>query len=100
MKFSKPLKVANLSQNATKIVRFLKNVQSSIFLKNILVSRKKILNFFKIAKGSKFAVKCDWNSKISQNVQNMGFFKEVDGFFEKKNCVFRRRKILVNVKCD
>ena len=52
---------------------------------------KKILNFFKIAKGSKFAVKCDWNSKISQNVQNMGFFKEVDGFLEKNIEFFQNR---------
>ena len=32
---------------------------------------------------SKFAVECDWNNKISQNVQNLGFLK-IDGFFEKK----------------
>ena len=32
---------------------------------------------------SKF-VECDWNSKISQNVQNLGFLKKIDGFFEKK----------------
>ena len=37
------------------------------FLKNNLI-------FLKIAKYNKFAVECDWNSKISQNVQNLGFF--------------------------
>ena len=36
-------------------------------------------------KESKFAVECDWNSKISQNVQNSGFIEKVDGFSEKKN---------------
>ena len=30
---------------------------------------------------SKFAVECDWNSKNSQNVQNLGFFWKIDGFF-------------------
>ena len=30
---------------------------------------------FQIVKGSKFAVECDWNSKISQSIQNLGSFK-------------------------
>ena len=35
---------------------------------------------------SKFAVECDWNSKNSQNVQSLGFFKrKIDGFFEEKS---------------
>ena len=58
---------------------------------------KKILIFFKIAKGSKFAVKCDWNSKISQNVQNMGFFKELDGFLEKKDWIFSKSLKVANL---
>ena len=45
-------------------------------------SLKKTLNFFKIAKGVKFAVECNWNSKNSQNVQNLGFLEEID-FFSK-----------------
>ena len=53
---------------------------------------KKILNFFKIAKGSKFAVKCDWNSNISQNVQKLGFFlKKIDGCSEKNIDFFQKR---------
>ena len=60
-------------------------------------SWKKILNFFKIAKGSKFAVKCDWKSKISQNVQNMGFFKELDGFLEKKYWIFSKSLKVANL---
>ena len=36
---------------------------------------------------SKFAVECDWNSRNSQNVQNLGFFEKIDGFFE-KNLIF------------
>ena len=34
----------------------------------------------------KFAVECDWKSKISQNVQNLGYFSEKKDrfFFEKK----------------
>ena len=75
LKFSKPLKVANLPQNATELVKFLRTFKNwAFFKKNRKIFRKKILIFFKIAKGSKFAVKCDWNSKISQNVQRLGFF--------------------------
>ena len=63
---------------------------------------KKILNSFRIAKGSKFAVKCDWNSKISQNVQKMGFLKRIDEFFEKKFLNFFRiaKGSKFAVKCD
>ena len=35
---------------------------------------KIIVNFFKIAKGGKFDVECDWDSKNQQNVQSLGFF--------------------------
>ena len=58
---------------------------------------KKILNFFKIAEDSKFAVKCDWNSKISQNVQKMGFLERIDGFFEKKNLNFFKNAKVANL---
>ena len=36
---------------------------------------EKKCEFFQIAKGSKFAVECDWNSKISQSIQNLGSSK-------------------------
>ena len=32
----------------------------------------------------KFAVECNWDGKISQNVQKLGFFGEIDGFFQEK----------------
>ncbi len=47
--------------------------------------QKKIMNFFKIVYGSKFAVECDWKSKNSQNVQNLDFLKKLDGLSEKKS---------------
>ncbi len=71
--FSKSLKVANLPKNATEIVKFLKTFKDWVFQKNRWVFRKKILNLFRIAKCSKFAVKGDLNSKPSQNVQILGF---------------------------
>ena len=37
---------------------------------------------------SKFAVECDWNSKISQNVQNLSSPEKVDRFFGKKSLFF------------
>ena len=36
---------------------------------------KKDLEKFKIAKIGKYVVECDWNSKISQSAQKLGFFK-------------------------
>ena len=40
---------------------------------------------FFLTKFSKFAVECAWNSKIPQNVRNLGlFWKKTDGFFWKK----------------
>ena len=46
---------------------------------------KKNLKFSKIADGNKFAVQREGISKVSQNVQIMGFgsFKEYFGFLEK-----------------
>ena len=52
---------------------------------------KKSLNFFKIAKGTKLAIKCDWNSKISQNVQNLGFLKKQMGFSKENLNFFQNR---------
>ena len=37
---------------------------------------------------SRFAVECDWNSKISQNVQNLFFFFEKRWVFRKKSLNF------------
>ena len=37
---------------------------------------------------SKFAVECDWNRKISQNIQNFGFFVKKWMGFPKKVLIF------------
>ena len=48
---------------------------------------KKMWFFWKIAEGSKFAVECDWISKISQRVQNSGFcWKQI-------RCVIRKNSL-------
>ena len=39
---------------------------------------------------SEFAVECDWNSKNSQNVQNLFFFGKIDGSFRKKPLNFSK----------
>ena len=45
-------------------------------------------NFF-TAKYSNFAVECDWYSKTSRNVQNLGFFQKKSwGLFKKKLVFF------------
>ena len=72
----------------------------AFFKKSRWVFRKKILNVFKIAKGSKFAVKCDQNSKISQNVQSSSFLKKEIGFSKKKLSFFKSAKGRKFVKCD
>ena len=59
---------------------------------------KKNIEFFKIAEGSKFAVKFDWNGKISQNVQKMGFLERIDEFFEKKNLIFSKSLKVANLR--
>ena len=38
---------------------------------------------------SKFTAECDCNTKNSQNVQNLGFFGKIDGFFEKELDFFK-----------
>ena len=38
---------------------------------------------------NKFDVEWNWNSKISQNVQNLGFLEKKDGFFEKNVDFFK-----------
>ncbi len=45
--------------------------------------------FFKIAKRSNFAVKCDWKSKTSQSVQKLILLCKIYGFFEKKLWLFK-----------
>ena len=50
--------------------------------------------FQKSDKGSKFAIECDWNSKFSQNVQVLVFWKKPSGF-QKKMIFF---KIVKNSK--
>ena len=36
----------------------------------------------------KFAAECHWNSKISQNVQNLVLFEKIEGFSAKINMLF------------
>ena len=50
---------------------------------------EKASNFMKIAKGSKIAVECDWNSN-SQNVQILG---KIDGFFENFKTFSKSKKV-------
>ena len=51
---------------------------------------KKNYEFFKIAKGGKFDVECDWYSKNQQNVQSLGFLLKTDGFSLEKVKVFQK----------
>ena len=49
---------------------------------------KKISNTFKVGKSSNFAVECDWNSKISQNVEIFGVFAKKNKWVFEKNFEF------------
>ena len=53
------LKMANLFQNATQLVGFLKTFKSWFFQKTSSVFQKRVFNFLKRAKGSKVAVDCE-----------------------------------------
>ena len=44
---------------------------------------KKILNFFKVAKGSKVVVECNWKWEYSQSAQNLRFSEKKLGFWTK-----------------
>ena len=59
--------------NANGTVRFLKTFKSWVFCEKKMGFPKKTLKFSKIADGKKFAVQCEENSKVPQNVQILGF---------------------------
>ena len=56
----------------------------------------------KNAKGGKFAVQCDWMSKISQDVRNLSFSWKKTSRFSEKNFFFQKKVGISNfaVKCD
>ena len=75
--------------NANGTVRFLKTFKSWFFLQKKMGFQKKALNFSKIADGNKLAVQCEGISKVSQNVQILGFGSIKDYFgFSRKTEVF------------
>ena len=81
------LKVANLLENAIEFARFLKTFKIWVFYqKKDGFFRKKILTVLKMAKGSKFAVECDWISKNFRNVQSWKL-----SFFNKKQMRLSRK---------
>ena len=58
------------------------------FQKKFLIFFEKIIKFSKNAKGSNFAVECDWISKIAQKVEKLDPFWNKDLFFEEKSWFF------------
>ena len=63
----------------SKSSRIVRSWKLSFFDKKRMRLSRKILIFFKIAKGRNFALECDWNSMNFQNVQSWKF-----GSFNKK----------------
>ena len=62
---------------------------------------KEKCDIFQIFTGSNFAVKCNWNSKISQSVQNLGSFKVNRWASWKKSEIFQLAEdSKVAVECD
>ncbi len=59
--------------NATESVNFGKTFENWVFSKREMFFEKKTVGFFEITEVRNFPVECTWNSKISQNVQKMGF---------------------------
>ena len=64
-------KVAVLLSNETERLKSLKIFKIYVLWMRIAAFSEKKLKLFKNPKGSKIAVKCDWNSQICQNVKNM-----------------------------
>ena len=88
--------VANLSENATGIVRFSKRYENGFCFKKRIVSRKKTQVLLKIAKGSKSAKESDWNGRNSRNLQKLKFLWKIDRNLEKKLERFENTETLQN----
>ena len=86
--------MAKLCYKANEKCKISENVQKLVLLNEIRVLfEMKLCFFWKIAKGSKLIVECNWNSKISQNFENLGFLiKKKMGF--SKNLWFFSKKSL------
>ena len=78
------------------MVKFLKTFKNYVFWWKNMVGffKKKFWFFYKNAECSKLAVKCDWKSKTSCNLQKLGIVKKIYGFFEKKIWFCRNRQKL------
>ncbi len=59
--------------NATESVNFDKTFKNWVFSKTNRCFLKKTVDNFEITEVMNFPVECNWNSKISQNVQVLGF---------------------------
>ena len=68
---NQPLKWVRFINRSVPIASTLNDVRSSFW------------TWFPSPNSSKYAVECDWNSKISQNNQSLGFWKNRCFFFEK-----------------
>ena len=77
-------KAANLMQNATELLRFLKTFKIYVFLKKHRLVFRKNSWFFKNAKSIKFALQGHWKFRNSQNVQKLALWNEIYVFFGKK----------------
>ena len=86
-------KGSRLTLECESIIKFLKTFKNwlSFHRKKVDGFSKKNLEFYKIAKNSKFAVKCDWKHKVSQNVQNLALLNKVYVFFGKKMWFFLKK---------
>ena len=66
-----------------KISKFPQKVRKSwAVLEKRWVFRKTI-DASETAEGSKFVVECNWNSKISQNLQNFGWYTKIKRVLQK-----------------
>ena len=74
-------------KSSTKTVRFLHFLANS---PGRFVEMPNWIWIFFITKLYQIFLECDWNSQISQNVQNLGIF-EKNRFFSKKSGIFQNR---------
>ena len=88
--FSKSVKVANLPQNATEIVKVLETFKIWLLQKKLDEFFQKKHEILKIANDSKIVLECDWNITISRNVN---FFPKNWWIFWKKGIISKSVKV-------
>ena len=92
----KQLKVANLMQNATRLVVFSKRSRFRFFVDKIHASFGKILDFLKTLKVAKLHYNASETAKTLKTLKKLVFFKKKIQIFSRKNLFYRKKSLQVS----